>query len=269
MTQHAQEDIALTGRQQRERDYYERFSAYKPVGAVTLAAFQGTETRPWNSYWFAKQRVCSLLETCGQRLLEFGCGQGADAVGYAHVGFNVDAFDITPANLDNARNLARHYGVADKIRFAIQSAEQLDYDDGQFDVVTGTNILHHCEVQSAVDECHRVLRRGGVAVFREHVEIPLLEFVRMSPPVRWLWPRTPSLEHHITEDETNLSNKDIQYMRGLFSQVDLARFGFFSRLRRIIPTWNRKLAKIDYALFRACPWCQSLGMDVVIELHKS
>jgi len=51
------------------------------------------------------------------------------------------------------------------VRFAVASAEDLDFEDGFFDVVASVMVLHHIEkLQPAIKEMARVLKPGGLLV---------------------------------------------------------------------------------------------------------
>jgi len=51
---------------------------------------------------------------------------------------------------------------ARRVRFAVATADDLDFDDGFFDVVVSVMVLHHIgELQPALREMARVLRPGG------------------------------------------------------------------------------------------------------------
>lgn len=52
------------------------------------------------------------------------------------------------------------------------NAEQLVFEEDQFDLIVGGSILHHLFApDKTIRDCHRVLKRGGVAVFFEPFEV--------------------------------------------------------------------------------------------------
>src|SRR5207249_11732812 len=113
------ETTLLTERQMRERQYYDEFVQRTRPGVASLAAVRGEERRPWNPYWYVAEIVAGHFTGPTQRLLDFGCGPGSYAVAFAHAGYEVSAFDISPANIRTAESLAARYGVADRTHFSV------------------------------------------------------------------------------------------------------------------------------------------------------
>ena len=110
---------ALTERQLREREYYDHFVARSVVDVGSLAAVRGEERRPWNPYWFVTEMVRERFTTPTQRILDFGCGPGTYSVQFAHLGYRVTGFDVSPGNVETARALAARYGMSERTRFDV------------------------------------------------------------------------------------------------------------------------------------------------------
>ncbi|MET9214602.1 MULTISPECIES: class I SAM-dependent methyltransferase [unclassified Nocardia] len=99
----------------------------------------------------------------GQRTLDIGCGPGklVRASGVA-TGPSGAAVGVDPSAIavdDNRRrDRAAHH------RYEQAPAQELPFDDGEFDVVTCTFVMHHIPEQhrtAAIAEMWRVLRPGG------------------------------------------------------------------------------------------------------------
>lgn len=98
----------------------------------------------------------------GQRLLEVGCGMGTDLLQFARGGARVTGVDLTPRSVEISRHHLAIYG--ERGDFALTDAEKLPFGDETFDVVYSNGVLHHTPgTATAVQELHRVLRRGGQA----------------------------------------------------------------------------------------------------------
>jgi ubiquinone/menaquinone biosynthesis C-methylase UbiE len=100
----------------------------------------------------------------GQRLLDLGCGTGTLAIlaQRRHPRATVVGVDGDPVVLGIARGKARRAGVP--VRFDEGMAYALPYDDGSFDAVTATLMLHHLthdQQERTLAEVWRVLRPGG------------------------------------------------------------------------------------------------------------
>ncbi len=262
----------LTERQQREREYYSQFSDKNAVKDITFDPVLGTESRPWNSYWFMYECVLREYQKGRRTLLDFGCGNGASAVRFAKIGFDVCGFDITPNNIELGHSLAEKYGLRDNVDLSVRVAENTSYLDEQFDIIVGIDILHHIEIKVAIKECHRILKNGGVAIFREHVEAPLLDRIRNMQFITKFFSKEKSFDNHITEDERKLVVDDINDIKEVFPNIEIKRFLLFSRIDRFIRKPDNKrpslLEKIDHFLFTYLPFLRVFGGGVVIVVRK-
>lgn len=102
-----------------------------------------------------------LVDACrvgsGQRVLDVAAGTGNAALEAARRGAVATASDLTPRLLDSGREHA-----ADAVRWVEADAEDLPFDDGEFDVVMsaiGVMFAPHHDRSSA--ELVRVCRPGG------------------------------------------------------------------------------------------------------------
>lgn len=256
----------LTPRQQREREYYDQYSQRQKNARVNLAPIAGKEYRPWNPYWHLFALVKERYRP-GARMLDFGCGWGENTPIFAHIGYQVEGFDISEGNLQVARQLAEKAGVETRTHFSIERAEHLGYPDGHFDVVAGVDILHHVDISSAISECSRVLRAGGVAFFVEPLLNPLFDSIRNTGLVRRFWPNEVSFERHITCDERKLTAADLELISRIFPRHTIDRFRILSRLAVLFPGSLKDLEKLDYS-FRFLPFYRYLAGTIVLTVNK-
>jgi SAM-dependent methyltransferase len=101
------------------------------------------------------------------RLLEIGCGLGRTAVHFAGRFAQVDAIDIAPAMIEQARALDPPANV----RFAVAEGGGLAmFEDASFDVVVSMLVFQHIPQQEVIRrylaEIARVMRGGGRAVLQ-------------------------------------------------------------------------------------------------------
>ena len=271
-TSRIRRDQAFSRRQQRERAYYEEFPRPSVPEQVTFDPVRGVESRPWNSYWFLYEFVRRQYCATGQQLLDFGCGAGVPGLRFASLGYEVHGFDLSPRNVTLADRLAQRYGLQDRTHFSVQVAERLDYPTDCFDIVAGIDILHHVEIRSALHEVRRVLKPGGVAVFREPIEAPVLDRIRNTRLVRWLAPNDESFDTHITEDERKLSHDDVAAIRATLPAVEIHPFALLARFNRFVANSGRlsqaTLEKVDQRLFRAFPSLRKYAGCAVLILRK-
>lgn len=266
-------NVAKTDRQKRETDFYKRYAEVQKVSSIDFAPVQGRERRPWNPYWFVYELARNRFLNDGQRLLDLGCGIGIASVRLAYLGYQVDGVDLSEPNVHMARGLAKRYQLDQKCCFHEMLAEDLAFTDNCFDLVVGIDVLHHVEVPQAITQVHRVLKPGGVAIFKEHVSVPVLDPIRNTNLFRTIAPKDASLEHHITEDERKLTDTDLDMIHATFDIVQTERFTLASRLDRIIPACTDsvrgRLQRLDRHLLRACPSLATLGGTAVLICHKA
>jgi ubiquinone/menaquinone biosynthesis C-methylase UbiE len=110
----------------------------------------------------------SLLAGAAGRVLEIGAGTGANLPFY---GAAVESLTVTEPDAEMARRLERrlrqHPLPFDLIR---ARAEELPFDDGQFDIAVSTLVLCTVDDQArALGELRRVLGPTGRLLFIEHV----------------------------------------------------------------------------------------------------
>lgn len=102
----------------------------------------------------------------GERVLDVACGTGLVALRAALLvgpSGGVMGTDISERMVQLARSTASERGVGN-IRFDRMDAEDLQVEDGKFDVaVCALGLMYVPDPESAVRELHRVLRPGGRA----------------------------------------------------------------------------------------------------------
>jgi SAM-dependent methyltransferase len=116
----------------------------------------------------ARRRVELFVEHGGLRPgvrgLELGCGTAIFLSQVAASGARLHGLDLSDDLLAKARGR-----VASLANVSLErgNAEGTPFRDGSFDVVYGSSILHHLDLDRALGEAHRVLRPGGRLVFAE------------------------------------------------------------------------------------------------------
>jgi len=103
------------------------------------------------------KRIDRLLPMLpGERVLEVGCGQGHLTTRLAERGVDVVGVDANP----NAPE------VSGSDRVLHMMAEDLDFEDGEFDAIVSVHAIEHIPpLEEAASEMARVLKPGGQALF--------------------------------------------------------------------------------------------------------
>lgn len=102
--------------------------------------------------------------------LDVATGGGHTALKFsAHVK-HVTASDLTARMLEKAKAFITEEKGVTNVDFKQADAENLPFDDAQFDLVTCRIAPHHFpNVQQFVNECARVLKSGGMLLIQDHV----------------------------------------------------------------------------------------------------
>lgn len=202
---------AVDGRLQREAEFHdEAFSSHARRAAGKYYA----TVRAAKAHYHER-----ILNDCDRDVLEYGCGRGGAAFELASRGAQVTGIDISEVGIREALQEGRDLGLEERLHFRNMNAEALDFDDGSFDLVCGSGILHHLDLDVAIREVIRVLRPGGQAVFFEPLgHNPFINLYRRL---------TPSMR---SADEHPLSMTDLNTITGCFDAAYTSFFGLFTLL---------------------------------------
>jgi len=122
------------------------------------------------------EQICRQVTDRPARILDVGCGTGANLLMLANYG-EAEGVDVS----EEALAFCRARGL-DKVRLG--AAEELPYEDGTFDLVTAFDVVEHMDDDLAgLKEMRRVLRPGGRALL----------FV---PAFMFLWGLQDDVSHH-------------------------------------------------------------------------
>jgi SAM-dependent methyltransferase len=125
----------------------------------------------------------------GRRALELGCGTGLFLDQVAASGASITGIDLTPELLARAGERLASRG---NVSLCCGDAEALPFHDHAFDVVYGSSILHHLDLDRALAEVHRVLKPGGRIAFTEpNVVNPQIAFSFYFMPTRQYFGLSP------------------------------------------------------------------------------
>jgi len=100
------------------------------------------------------ERICRQVTDRRPRILDVGCGTGANLLMLSQYG-DAEGVDIS----EDALAFCRERGLE---QVKLGAAEELPYDDGTFDLVTALDVVEHMDDDLAgLREMRRVLRPGG------------------------------------------------------------------------------------------------------------
>jgi ubiquinone/menaquinone biosynthesis C-methylase UbiE len=109
----------------------------------------------------------------GKRVLEVGCGAGVDLVRFAKGGAHVTGVDISSSAIALARQNFEQQKLDADLREA--DGEHLPFPDNSFDLVYAHGVVQYtADDRALVNECLRVLKPGGRAVFQVYNRVSWL-----------------------------------------------------------------------------------------------
>ena len=166
-----------------------------------------------------KRRVKMLTEhlTAGMKVLELGCGTGFFTREIVKTGAQVTAIDVSPELLTQAGREV----TAENVVFKVDNAYEMSFNDDEFDSVIGSSVLHHLDIDRALAEIFRVLKRGGKACFTEP---------NMLHPQIALQKNIPWLKRKLGDSPDETAFVSCSLRRKLrefgFSQIEIKPFDF-------------------------------------------
>ena len=198
----------------------------------------------------------------GRDVLDLGCGAGVEVVRFARAGARVAGVDIAERAIALTRENLAQQGLP--ARLEVADGEALPFPAGSFDFVYAHGVVQYTtDDRRLVTECHRVLRRGGLAMFQAYNRISWLNLLSKVMHV--------PLEH---EDAPVLRRYSIGELRALiappFSSVEIVpeRFPVKSRLHK---GWKGTLYnRLFVGSFNALPraWVRRFGWHLLAFCRK-
>ena len=250
-----QEDARI----ERERAFHNERFAENPGRSQILADMTGSAVLRalHRTYQTVRPRCADAA------VLDYGCSAGeASFILRRYGAAAVHGIDISDVAVAQATAAAREHNI-DRCTFQVMNAENLEFEDGQFDVVFGIGILHHLDLDRASSEIARVLRPQGCAVF--------LEPLGHNPAInlmRWLTPKAR------TADEHPLKMADFEIIRRHFGNVRTQFVNLATLLAMPLakvpgqPALARALTGFDDRLFRVVPWLGRYAWNAILELER-
>jgi SAM-dependent methyltransferase len=176
---------------------------------------------------------------------------------------SVICINISSTETETGRKQAELMGFpAD---FRVMDAHKLDFPDNKFDFAYGVAILHHLDLETAVQELFRVVKPGGRILFVEPLRLnPVAQLVRLlTPKAR-------------TADERPLGPAELRIIERyfqcdyLFSELFHVAAAVLSRFlfKKPVNGLTRTADRLDKSLASAFPKLGALYRSVTILGHK-
>jgi SAM-dependent methyltransferase len=170
-------------------------------------------------------RLVDFDAYAGRKVLEVGCGAAVDLARFAKGGAITTGVDLATAAIDLAKTNFAQQGLVGE--FHVADGEHLPFAESTFDLVYAHGVVQYtASPQKLVDECRRVVKPGGEAIFQVYNRVSWLNALSKLMKV--------GLEH---DDAPVLLKFSIPEFRDLvkgfsFVRIVPERFPVRSRLHR-------------------------------------
>jgi SAM-dependent methyltransferase len=149
-----------------------QFSKQEVGGAFNRQASYYADGRG-QSPWFQAQVkiVLNMLDSEQGLILDIGCAAGAEVDPLRTRGFRIVGIDYSEEMLRFAQ---QRFGAFDGVHFCRADAESLPFVSGSFDHVVCLGVFEYLSTYDrCLDEIHRILRPGGIAIISVPTRISL------------------------------------------------------------------------------------------------
>ena len=197
----------------------------------------------------------------GRKVLDVGCGAGTDLARFARGGAEATGVDISASAIALAKANFAQQGLAADLREV--DGEHLPFADDTFDLVYAHGVVQYTGNDRAmVDECRRVLKPGGTAVFQVYNRVSWLNALSKLMHV--------GLEHEDAPVLKKYSIGEFRALLGAWSDVRIVeeRFPVKSRLHG---GWKGVLFNTFFVgTFNALPraWVRRFGWHLLAFCRK-
>ena len=201
--------MALTNRNVREKEFHNRLQS-SSKGRFENVFYKALYNSGEDFFNFLK------INSPNSNILDYGCGIGSSLKKV--IEFNpkkITGIDISDISIEKAKKIIKVDNF--NVDLFVDNCENTKFNDNTFDIVYGTGILHHLDIEVCLKEIHRILKPGGKFLFIEPLGTnPLINFYRK------LTPKSRS------EDEHPLIGKDFNLIENKFVKIKIKYYGFLT-----------------------------------------
>tara|TARA_B100000963_G_scaffold9443_1_gene7415 strand:- start:7057 stop:7800 length:744 start_codon:yes stop_codon:yes gene_type:complete len=201
--------MSLTEKNIRERDFHNKLQS-SSKGRFENVFYKAIYNSGEDFLNFLKNNTKDLT------ILDYGCGIGHSLKKvYKFNPKKISGIDISEVSIEKAKKLVAEEDL--NIELSVDDCENTRFKNETFDIVYGTGILHHLNMQLCINEIYRILKPGGQFVFIEPLGTnPLINFYRKLTP------------NSRSEDEHPLNNQDLNLINKQFSNMNIKYYGFLT-----------------------------------------
>lgn len=150
--------MEFTDQDWREKEFFDRL-------AKQNCEYWGCETKTGQYRLLLRGKFIKQILKNNRyiKILDLGCGFGTLTQHLLGISGEIYGVDISPASIAIAKKKVK----SSKVFFKAANAHDLSFKKGFFDLIVGNAVLHHLNVDKALSEIFRTLKKGGKIIFFE------------------------------------------------------------------------------------------------------
>lgn len=242
----------------REREFHDQRFAHDVDPRSVLGKYYSITDE--SKEYYRNQIRAAVPE--GGRVLEYGCGNIVGSIDfYKSLKCDLYGIDLSAEAIKKAEAAATANDFPST--YLVADAENTGLEGRSFDLVMGTGILHHLDIDKSMAELSRLIKPNGCCVFFE----PLGH----NPAINLFRALTPKFR---SPDEHPLHASDLETMRRYFRRIDVSYFHCFNLMavafrRTPLFQWAaRSLSQLDARLVRNHSWFRKYCWICVIRMSE-
>jgi len=151
-------------------------------------------------------------------VLDFGCGIGSITERVAkYQPAKLVGIDISEISINKAKESSKNKNL--NIKYISDNCEKSKLISSSYDLIYGSGILHHLDLQLCVKEINRLLKKKGTMIFMEPLGTnPLINLYRKLTP------------NSRSSDEHPFLKKDFDLLEKNYDDVSIKYYGFLTLL---------------------------------------
>tara|TARA_A100001015_G_scaffold154899_1_gene171903 strand:- start:439 stop:1182 length:744 start_codon:yes stop_codon:yes gene_type:complete len=247
--------MQLTDKNIREKEFHNKLQL-KTKGRFENIFYKAIYNSNEDFYDFLRKN------SLNSNILDYGCGIGNSLKKVIEFKpKKIIGIDISDISIQKAKKTIDTRNS--NVDLLVDNCEKTKFNDNTFDIVYGTGILHHLNIEICLQEIHRILKPGGKFLFIEPLGTnPLINFYRK------LTPKSRSIDEH------PLVEKDFNLIKNKFVNSKVKYYGFLTLI--FFPTYFspknsfvfKMLKKFDQLLFNI-NFLKKLAWSVLISAEKN
>lgn len=192
----------------------------------------------------------------GKQVLDYCAGNGWDGIYIARKkDCKVYGIDISEISIKNCKRLAKDMQVHHKVEYRTDDAENTDFKDNKFDIITEYGALHHLDLDKAFAELSRIIKPNGSVICNEALghNILINIYRKLTPKLRTKW----EAEHILRKKDLLKASKCFKnieihfYHLATLLAVPFRKVKFFYSLLKILEMIDKFLLKIPILKWQA------------------